>query len=207
MNQKDNLDLQKEKSDLEKKLVINDMSGNVACLGRQDGSKIGKSRPSSIVEPTKAEILSITTKIHSFDKPVFITLPGCKVFTIFGKTPILRIPEVTTESIEMHVINDDELGYSTPQYNSEEKDFGISFDDKGSIPLQRFSIFVVCGKKFGTRKLDALASILLKLNAPQIIVQKYSYNKNNKSAQWVPEYNKKITKLEHHIHKFLRNNG
>lgn len=164
-------------------------------------------KQSPIIEPSKPEILSITTKIHSFDKPVFIALSGSKVYTLFGKVPVLRTPEVSTKDIEMHVINDEEIGYSIPQYISEEEDeYGILFDDSESISAPSSTIFVVCGKNFGTRKLDALASILLKLDAPQIIVQKYSYNKNNKSAQWVPKYNKQITKLEHYIHKFLRNN-
>lgn len=163
-------------------------------------------KQSSFIEPSKPEILSITTKIHSFDKPVFIALSGSKVYTLFGKVPVLRMPEVSTKDIEMHVMNDEEIGYSMPQHTLEENYCSSLFDDDGDISALSPTIFVVCGKKFGTRKLDALASILLKLDAPQIIVQKYSYNKNNKSAQWVPEYNKQITKLEHYIHKFLRNN-
>lgn len=160
-----------------------------------------------IMEPSKPEVVSITTKIHSFDKPVFMTLPKSKVYTILGNIPVLRTPEVSTHYTEMHVINDDELGYSIPHNDDlEDDDYGIIFDDGGSMSMLHLSIYVVCGRKFGTRKLDALASILLKLNAQQIIVQKYTHDKSNRRTQWVPEYNKKVTKLEHHIHKFLRNN-
>ena len=205
----DSLDLQKMISDLESQTAaaINQTPQKASMTGTWKSGPGGPDpdeeiKKSSIMEPPRPEIMTTTTKIHSFDKPVFITLPGCKVYTIFGNVPALRTPEVSAESVEMHVINDDELGYSILQPKFEENGQGIFWAD-----TDRLSISVVCGKKFGTRKLDALASILLKLNAHQIIVQKYSYNKSNKSAQWVPEYNRQVTKLEHHIHQFLRNDG
>ena len=174
------------------------MSGTTFASNPEPDEELKKSP--FIMEPSQPEVMVVTTKIHSFDKPVFMTLPKSKVYTILGSIPVLRTPEVSTNYVEMHVINDDEIGYSIPHSNLEEEDdYGFVIDDCD------MSIYVVCGKKFGTRKLDALASILLKLNAQQIIVQKYSYNKNKKSTQWVAEYNKKVTKLEHHIHKFLRN--
>ncbi len=155
-----------------------------------------------IAEPDRLEVVAITTKIHSFDKPVFITMPGSKVYTIFGKVPTLRTPEISTENIEIHIMSDEEIAYSA--YSDIDVDDFMEMDDYISMPPE--GVFVICGKNFGTRKLDALASILLKLNTKRIIVQKYSYNKNNRSTQWVPKYNKQMTKLEHHIYKFLRNN-
>lgn len=159
-----------------------------------------------VIPPTIPEILSVTTKIHSFNKPVFITLPGHKMYTLIGKTPTKRIPEISSNTIEIHIIGDKEIGYSLPPQDSEEVDYGILFDTHDSAFLQSNTVFVVCGKKFGTRKLDVLASILLKLNTSKIVVQKYFFNKDNKNVQWISNYNKKITKLEHYIDKFLRTN-
>ncbi len=159
--------------------------------------------PAIIAEPDRSEVIVITTKIHSFDKPVFVTMPKSKVYTILGKIPTLRIPQISTENIEIHIMNDEEIAYSIHSEDYDEEDFYFGGDDIESMPE---GIFIICGKNFGTRKLDALASILLKLNLKRIIVQKYSYSKNNKSTQWVPEHNKQVTKLEHHIYKILRNN-
>jgi hypothetical protein len=155
-----------------------------------------------ITEPTKSEIIVMTTKIHSFDKPVFITMPGSKVYNILGKVPTLRTPEISAEDREIHIMNDEEMAYSV--HSDIDLDDFMDIDEPESMPSE--VVFVICGKFFGTRKLDALASILLKLDVKQIIIQKYSYNKNSKGAQWVPKHNEQVTKLEHHIHKFLRNN-
>jgi hypothetical protein len=206
--------LDQDQGKLELQKIINELeiqatTGNQKCS--MSGTYASNPEPdeelkkSPFLEPTKPEIMILTTKIHSFDKPVFMTLPKSKVYTILGNIPVLRTPEVSTDYVEMHVINDDELGYSIPHNDLEDDDYGIIFEDGGSMSMLHLAIYVVCGKKFGTRKLDALASILLKLNAQQIIVQKYRHDKNNRLTQWVPEYNKKVTKLEHHIHKFLRN--
>jgi hypothetical protein len=148
--------------------------------------------------PTRLEVKTINTKIHSFDKPVFITTPTYKVYTLIGKTPTLRIPEISTSHTEIHIINDDELVYSIPITNTEDPDFYDVYTSEDGV-------FVICGKNFGTRNLDALASILLKINPYKILVQKYLYDKKNKGAHWVTEYNKQVTKLEHNINKFLRN--
>jgi hypothetical protein len=205
-----NLDLQKMLSELETQATADAINATqkVSMTGTANGPYPESDediKKSPFIAPAQPEVLALTTKIHSFDKPVFMTLPKSKVYTIFGDVPVLRTPEVSTNYVEMHVINDDEMGYCIPQSSLEDNDYGIIFDDGGTMSMLHLSVYVVCGKKFGTRKLEALASILLKLNAQQIIVQKYSYNKSNRSAQWVPEYNKKVTKLEHHIHKFLRN--
>jgi len=163
-----------------------------------------KQKECIVKEATRLEVRTINTKIHSFDKPVFITYPGYKVYSLIGKTPVLRIPEVSTQDTEMHIINDKELVYSVPSIP--EKDHGPLSTRPYFHSSSEDGVFVICGKFFGTRNLDALASILLKINPYKILVQKYTSDKNNKGAHWVPEYNKQVTKLEHNINKFLRNN-
>lgn len=195
------LDLKTVIEDLEKQQIA--ANGLTQPLQKYSMSaELEDIKKSIVSEPDRSEVIAITTKIHSFDKPVFVTLPRSKVYTIFGKVPTLRTPEISTENIEIHIMNDEEMAYSV--YSDVDIDDFMEMDDYISMPPE--GVFVICGKNFGTRKLDALASILLKLDSKRIIVQKYSYNKNNRSAQWVPKYNKQMTKLEHHIYKFLRNN-
>jgi hypothetical protein len=204
VNEEDQLlDIQKVIEDLEKQQKV----GPVQQQQKLSMSSASATKDQAIItEPNRSEVIAITTKIHSFDKPVFVTMPGSKVYTILGKVPTLRTPEVSAKNIEIHIMNDEEIAYSVylDVDPDNDPDSFMGIDEYASMPTD--GVFVICGKFFGTRKLDALASILLKLDIKQIIVQKYSYNKNNKSAQWVPEYNKQITKLEHHIYKFLRNN-
>jgi hypothetical protein len=203
-NNDDLLDIKKIIEDLEKRQApsrnpsqqLQKVSMAAKLLNTEDIEKC------VLTEPTRSEVTTITTKIHSFDKPVFITMPGSKVYTIFGKIPTIRTPEISAEDMEIHIMNDKEMAYSV--YSDLDIDDFADISEYKSMPPD--GVFVICGKNFGTRKLDALASILLKLDVNQIIVQKYSYNKNNKSAQWVPEYNKQMTKLEHYIYKFLRKN-
>ncbi len=195
------LDLKTVIEDLEKQQIA--ANGLTQPLQKYSMSaELEDIKKSIVSEPDRSEVIAITTKIHSFDKPVFVTLPRSKVYTIFGKVPTLRTPEISTENIEIHIMNNEEMAYSV--YSDVDIDDFMEMDDYMSMPPE--GVFVICGKNFGTRKLDALASILLKLDSKRIIVQKYSYNKNNRSAQWVPKYNKQMTKLEHHIYKFLRNN-
>ncbi|MEE9437933.1 MAG: hypothetical protein V3V14_02965 [Saprospiraceae bacterium] len=195
------LDLKTVIEDLEKQQIA--ANGLTQPLQKYSMSaELEDIKKSIVSEPDRSEVIAITTKIHSFDKPVFVTLPRSKVYTIFGKVPTLRTPEISTENIEIHIMNNEEMAYSV--YSDVDIDDFMEMDDYMSMPPE--GVFVICGKNFGTRKLDALASILLKLDSKRIIVQKYSYNKNNRSAQWVPKHNKQMTKLEHHIYKFLRNN-
>ncbi len=195
-------DLKKVIEDLEKQQSVGPAQQQLLKLNMSSTDLENIKDQAIIAEPDRSEIIAITTKIHSFDKPVFITMPGSKVYTIFGKIPTSRTPEISTENIEIHIMNDEEIAYSV--YSDVDIDDFMEMDVYMSMPPD--GVFVICGKNFGTRKLDALASILLKLDTKRIIVQKYSYNENNRSAQWVPKYNKQMTKLEHHIYKFLRNN-
>lgn len=164
----------------------------------------GWANTQATARPTQAEILSITTKLYDFYAPVFVTPPDNKVYTILGKTPVQRAPEIKSNDIQIHILRDPEICYCVNNTAPEEELF---FSESKYPELSPGTIFVICGKKFGKRKLDALASILLKINAPNIIVQKYARDKSNRNTLWVLEYNKQISKLEKHIHEILRSNG
>jgi len=155
--------------------------------------------------PSYPEVLSITTRINNYHSPVFITPPGGKMYTILGRIPVIRLPEITSNDIEIHIIDDEEVCYCTNFDRTVDPLYYVHPGDKAET-FQLETVFVVCGKKFGTRKLDALASILLKVDSPNIIVQKYTRDKNHKNTQWVTDYNKSISKLEKHIYEILRSN-
>ncbi|KYK22751.1 hypothetical protein AYK24_00555 [Thermoplasmatales archaeon SG8-52-4] len=157
----------------------------VQKINLSDMAELENLKNSIIAQPSYPEILSTTTRINNYHSPVFIAPTGSKMYTILGRTPVMRRPEITSNDIEIHIIEDEEVCYCTNQL---------------------WTVFVVCGKKFGTRKLDALASILLKIDSPNIIVQKYTRDKNYKNTQWVSEYNKSISKLEKYIYEILRSN-
>jgi hypothetical protein len=157
-NNDDLLDIKKIIEDLEKRQApsrnpsqqLQKVSMAAKLLNTEDIEKC------VLTEPTRSEVTTITTKIHSFDKPVFITMPGSKVYTIFGKIPTIRTPEISAEDMEIHIMNDKEMAYSV--YSDLDIDDFADISEYKSMPPD--GVFVICGKNFGTRKLDALASIL-----------------------------------------------
>jgi hypothetical protein len=187
---------------------ISDSSGSASVISKWDPTLLEDETKEDMLakKPSRPQINVVTVKINSFEQPVFLTEGRMNVYSLIGKTPTKRIPEVESTLMQLHVIADKEIVYALPQYNEEERGWAKTLFYEGESNHYG-SVFVICGKKFGTRKLDALASILLKLSPASIILQKYMYNRDTKNTRWVEQYNKKVTELENFVDTYLRKNG
>lgn len=126
------------------------------------------------------------TKLNGHEKPLFLTQTGGKAFSIKGTSVVKKEEVANFSSAKLYTVEDDEIVYSLES-------------------LYNHHIFVTCGKNFGTRELNTLASILLKLEDRNTMlhVQTFIRKCSDKKTQWVPSYNKKIKKLKETINQIL----
>ena len=101
-------------------------------------------KTTSTSESRQFEIYFDNTTLTNSEKPLFLIREMGKAFSIKGTSVVSKEEVANFSSAKLFIVEDDEIVYSIESiYNNH--------------------IFVTCGKNFGTRELNTLASILLKL--------------------------------------------